>query len=550
MADAVREFLIIVEDDEGVARLEARSLERAGYEVSVFGTLREALAEPRIEAADCWIIDQGLPGGDTGLLLVSELRIRGILAPVVLVTGSEDPQILMSALRAGVNDYVQKGTGFIELLENRVRMVLSSSKAESELRLSRIRNEVHAERQRELELEIAERKQAEARAQKALKRLQELDRRKNEFLAMLGHELRNPLAPIATAVEVLALQREDPKKVRWAADLIGRQLEQVRRLVDDILDVARIMNDQLELRLDSVDVGELLDRSIESIEPLLQSKAHQLIYNRPTAPCVLRGDRVRLIQVFSNLLENAAKYTPPHGTIQITATCDETSHARIEIRDNGVGISEGEIEELFGLFAQGERQLDRAEGGLGLGLALVRRIVELHGGSADAESDGVGKGSCFRVQLPMSPNVPPPQTSKRTSKALPPAKVLVVDDNVDAANSLSFLLSMWGLTVSVAHDGETGLELIRKNDPDLVLLDIGLPGKDGTEVRAAAREFDTRSDRRWIAITGYGQASDRERTANAGFDKHLVKPVTGGELRQVLEFFLADDKQAPDCEPS
>ena len=274
--EVMRPLLCVVEDDPGTARVEQRALERTGYRVVVFDSAEHAVAAADVPAIDCWLIDQSLERGRTGLQLVHELRQRGLHAPVVLVTGNEDPSVLLKAMREGVADYVRKGDGFLELLVTRVDAVLAASRASHELRLTQARAELETERRRELEAEIQERRRAEAKAHAALARLRDVDRRKDEFLAMLGHELRNPLAPIASAVEVLRLEPGEVDRVRWAAGVIGRQVDQMRRIVDDLLDVARIMNGRLVLKRRAVDLAEVVRQAIERAAPLMGERGHTL----------------------------------------------------------------------------------------------------------------------------------------------------------------------------------------------------------------------------------------------------------------------------------
>lgn len=536
-------LLIVVEDDQGIGLLERRALERRGHRVLMFGGAEAALAAEERFAAECWLIDQALPGGRSGLDLVADLHAQGIYAPVVLVTANEEPDIVLRALRAGVGDFVQKGEGFVELLVTRVDAMIAQARAERELQVSRARAEIEQQRRHELEAEIAERRRAEAQAHTALARLREADRRKNEFLAMLGHELRNPLAPIASAVEVLLAAPDDRDRVLQAAGIVSRQIEQLRRLVDDLLDVARIMNGRLQLQRVAIDLGDVLARAAERVGPTFAARRHELRVRSSPTPVVVRGDAVRLTQVVANLLDNAAKYTPEGGHVTLELSVDG-GVAEVGVHDDGLGLREDEIEELFGLFVQGVRTPDRAEGGLGLGLSLVRRIVTMHGGEAGATSSGPGRGSRFYVRLPLAgaevralepvpPRQPLPSAEPRGQR------VLVVDDNIDAADAAAMLLRLWGLDVAIEHEGHAAVARIASFDPQAVLLDLGLPGLDGLEVLAAARAAQPDRQRSWIAVTGYGQEVDRQQTRAAGFDAHLVKPVDADELRRCLGALLA-----------
>ncbi|MEO6597006.1 MAG: response regulator [Planctomycetota bacterium] len=526
-------LLCIVEDDSGLAKLELLELKRRGYRVEVFDSASAVLAFPRVHEVACWLVDQGLAVGQTGLQLVAELQRRGIQAPVVLVTGNDDPNVLLTALRAGVKDYVRKGAGFLELLVSRVDAVLTAWHTERELQRSQARLEIEAERRRELEAEISERRHAEERAHAALARLRDIDRRKDEFLAMLGHELRNPLAPIASAVEVLRTAPDDEQRVAWAAGVIGRQVDQMRRLVDDLLDVARIMNGRLTLRRELIDLRDVVQQAVERASPLLLAHAHEFVQHIAAEPLFVDGDPVRLVQIVANLLDNAAKYTPPNGRIDLHLQRLGTT-AELRIVDNGAGMPREVLDVLFGLFVQGERAPDRSEGGLGLGLALVRRLVSLHRGSVTAESEGPNRGSTFTVRLPLTTLRPAAPNGTEAESRGDQRRALVVDDNVDAATATAMLLQLWGFEVTTAADGEQALTALQRCDPDAVLLDIGLPRLDGYGVLAAAGELPNARRRLWIAVTGYGQASDRERALAAGFDVHLTKPVAPDGLRQAL----------------
>ena len=535
MADTVTDppLLCVVDDDPGIARLEQRELERHGYRVRVFTRAADALAQSDLATVACWLIDHGLSADFTGLQLVGELRRRGVQSPVVLVTGNEDPNLLLIALRQGIQDYVRKGDGFLELLVSRVDAVQASARAEHELRLSQARAELEAERRRELEAEIQERRRAEERAHAALARLRDLDRRKDAFLAMLGHELRNPLAPIASAVEVLRLEPERADRVQWASAVIGRQVDQMRRIVDDLLDVARIMNGRLVLKRGPVDLREVARLAEERVGPLVRERGHSFRQTVGEGEMFVDGDQVRLVQILANLLENAAKYTPPGGNLELHLQSAGRT-AEVRIVDNGIGIPPETIEVLFGLFVQGERAPDRAEGGLGLGLALVRRLVSLHQGSVTAASEGPGRGSTFTLRLPLIDAPAAPVGVATSSGNGRQCRVLVVDDNLDAAEAAAMLLRLWGFTVATAADGYAALRAVQEHDPEAVLLDIGLPRLDGYGVRAAARDLPGERARLWIAVTGYGQDTDRERALASGFDAHLTKPVAPEVLRAAL----------------
>ncbi len=380
--------------------------------------------------------------------------------------------------------------------------------------------------------DITERSRLEKRLQEQAAALAELDRRKDEFLAMLGHELRNPLAPITNAVQLLGLQKNASPLQKQAGEIIERQVEQLTRLIDDLLEVSRITTGRIHLQQERVALNGILDRALESARPLLDQRRHEVVVEFSAEPIWLFVDVARLEQVVVNLLNNAAKYTADGGriTLSVRHVGDE---AVLRVADTGVGIAPELLPHIFDLFTQSERSLDRSQGGLGIGLCLVQKLVEMHGGRVEVQST-VGQGSEFIVHLPAMPisDPIPTSTSQQVSKPVStPIKVLVVDDNVDATTSLELLLRGAGHVVRTALDGPTALVAVDKFLPDIVLLDLGLPGIDGYEVAKRIRENPRFGRIVLVAMTGYGQASDKERSRLAGFDHHLVKPV---KFRDVL----------------
>jgi CheY-like chemotaxis protein/two-component sensor histidine kinase len=363
---------------------------------------------------------------------------------------------------------------------------------------------------------------------------QRTERRMNEFLAMLAHELRNPLAPMRTALDIVERSPDDAKLARFARDVFSRQLGHMTRLVDDLLDVSRITSGKIELRFEAVDLNDVLRDAVDGMRPLFDGQRQSLDVALPSSPTPIRADPTRLLQAATNLLSNAHKYTPPGGRIAVTLRRDG-EFAELEVRDNGHGIEASLLPRIFDLFVQGDRHVDRKEGGLGIGLTLVKRLVELHGGTISATSPGAGQGSVFTVRLPM--HDPPAATDAhagRGSAEVSALKVLVVEDVADVANSMAMLLRVLGHTVRTASDGASALERARTFAPDLVLLDIGLPGISGYEVAQALRLMPATRDAMLVACTGYGRAADRERAVEAGFDRHVVKPVGADELMAIL----------------
>jgi two-component system CheB/CheR fusion protein len=366
--------------------------------------------------------------------------------------------------------------------------------------------------------------------------LREADRRKDEFLATLAHELRNPLAPIRSAAKILGSPRLGERELAWSRDVIARQVQHMARLLDDLLDISRITRGRLELRRGRIGLAGIVEAAVETARPLLDARRHALHVSLPEPPPDLDADPVRLAQVLANLLTNAAKYTDPGGHVELRATV-VAGEVRIAVRDDGIGIAPEALGRVFEMFSQVTAALDRSEGGLGIGLALVRGLVELHGGRVEARSEGLGRGSEFVVVLPLPPAMPAaPDTTAGAGVAARPAtrRVLVADDNQDAAESLRLLLELAGHEVRVAHDGPGALEAAAEFRPDAVLLDIGMPGLNGYEVAARLRAFDWGAAPVLVAITGWGQEHDRRLALDAGFDHHLTKPIDPDLIEPLL----------------
>jgi len=366
--------------------------------------------------------------------------------------------------------------------------------------------------------------------QEAQEALRVADQRKDEFLAMLAHELRNPLAPIQTASEILGRIVPSDVRGRSAVDVVKRQVMHLTRLVDDLLDVSRITRGRIQLQKAPLDLHSIVVQALESVEPLVAQKKHDLTMSSQPGELFVEGDSARLIQCVTNLLTNAVKYTEAGGQIQLTARTDG-SDAVISVTDNGIGIPEELMPRIFGLFVQNARSLDRSEGGLGIGLSVVERLMEMHGGSVSASSPGPGKGSTFELRMPrIDPQVPEVREVAATPVAV--KRLLIVDDNVDAADSIAELLQLDGHQICVAHSGASALERFTEFRPDVVLLDIGLPDRDGYQVAQEIRESGRTAQ--IIALTGYGQPADLQRGKQAGFDAHLIKPVDFALLRKLI----------------
>ena len=387
--------------------------------------------------------------------------------------------------------------------------------------------------------DITERKRLEDDLRRLAADLSDADRRKDEFLATLAHELRNPLAPIGNMLEVMKRADGDGDTLARARDTMERQLAQMVRLVDDLLDLNRITHNRLELRTGPVLLATLIAQAVEASRPLIDKAGHQLRIELPDEPIHLHADPARLTQVFANLLNNSSKYTPPGGTIAVSARRDGDDVV-VTVRDDGLGIPRDKLDSVFDMFMQVDRSVEKSQGGLGIGLTLVKRLVEMHGGTIAVRSEGEGRGSEFEVRLPML--LEPLAETARAPAAEPPARsrrILVVDDNSDSAVSLAMLLEITGNETHTAHDGVEALAAIEQHRPDVVLLDIGLPKLSGHEVCRQVREQAWGKDITIIALTGWGQDDDRRKSREAGFDGHLVKPVDYAALTELLNSLSA-----------
>ena len=385
--------------------------------------------------------------------------------------------------------------------------------------------------------DITERRRTELELRRLADDLAEQDSRKTAFLATLAHELRNPLAPIRSGLQLMRRTRGDPQALARVQDIMDRQLDHLVHLVDDLLDIARITRGQVDLKPALIDLGDVLNAAVETSMPLIESARHRLDLRLPAEPLTLHADFTRITQVISNLLNNAAKYTPRGGAIVLAAERDGDD-ALIAVSDNGIGIPSEALEDVFKMFTQVSQHAQHIPGGLGIGLSLVRSLVALHGGSITAASGGTGQGSEFTVRLPLAQpqaKAPPSAASTGSSGAGSRAlRVLVVDDNRDAAETLGALVGMMGHEVAVANDGHQALRMMTTMLPQVVFLDIGMPGVSGYEVAQAAR-CDARLDgTRLVALTGWGGEADRARTREAGFDEHLTKPATMAAIEGVL----------------
>jgi signal transduction histidine kinase len=516
------------------------------------------------------LLDVSMPGMDgyeTATLMRSHPRVA--TTPIIFVTAfSVSEMDRLRGYELGAVDYVYvpivpailrgKVSVLAELHRRRRELQrLNKSLAQANEELAAANAALSAERERDLHRVNRMLKKVNARLAKSnasLKAemdernrldaaLREADRRKDEFLAVLAHELRNPLAPILNAVSVLRAQVRAPGELEYCRDVIERQVQHLARLVDDVLDVARFTQGKFEMRPEAVDLQTIVARAVEASRPFLDAASQSLTVSLPDEAVALSADAVRMVQVLSNLLHNAAKYGGTGGKVSVAAevrTADDGASREVEIRvtDGGIGIAPDVLPHVFEPFVQADRSIARAKGGLGIGLTLVKRIVELHGGTVEARSEGLGRGSEFVVRIPVRASTLPADAEERPDADGRPRRkrrVLVVDDNGPSADSMSILLRKMGHEVATAYDGEDAVETARTFRPDLALLDIGLPVIDGYEVARRIRRQPGGESVALVALTGWGLEEDRRRSREAGFDRHVVKPVDRATLERVLE---------------
>jgi signal transduction histidine kinase/CheY-like chemotaxis protein len=367
--------------------------------------------------------------------------------------------------------------------------------------------------------------------------LKEADRRKDEFLATLAHELRNPLAPLRNGLHVMKLAAGDAKAVEQARRMMERQLSQMVRLIDDLLDVSRITRGKLDLRKERVDLASVIQSAGEGSRPLIEASGHRLTIIVPSEPIYLDADPTRLAQVFGNLLTNATKYTDKGGHIGLTAE-RHAGEVTVSVKDTGIGIAAEHLPRLFQMFSQVAPALERSQGGLGIGLSLVKGLVEMHGGRVEARSEGLGKGSEFVVHLPVLNDLPARPSTQAVGREDPatrrPKRILVADDNRDTVESLAILLRLQGHEVQAVHDGQEAVRAAERFQPDLALLDIGMPRLNGFDAARRIREQSWGKRMMLVAISGWGQEEDKQRATEAGFDYHLTKPVDPDALERLL----------------
>ena len=509
-ADSPTSALLLNVDDDAASRyVKTRILSHAGFEVVEAATGEAGLRLVRERRPALVLLDVKLPDIG-GREVCARIKADPALArTVVLQTSAShvETRHRVASLEAGADAYLVEPMEAEELVAT-VRALLRMRQAEDE-------------------------------REALLHALKEADRRKDEFLAMLAHELRNPLGPIRNAVEILGMSR-DPKVHERARQLIGRQVRHLARLVDDLLEVSRITQRKVVLQTAVVPLASVIENALEVARPLIEAQRQVLEVSLPAEPLALKVDPVRMSQVIGNLLHNAAKFTQPGGTIGVRAELRPGGLA-VTVSDNGLGMSPDVLPHVFELFAQGERSLDRSQGGLGIGLSLVKALVEMHDGEVQAQSEGVGRGSRFTVRLPAervsrSEVADAPAAVAADSR---PRRILVVEDNVDGADAMRMMLAEFGHEVVIANDGPAALAAAKRFAPEVILLDIGLPGMDGYELARVLRGMPEARSARLIAVTGYGQQRDRARSRDAGFDVHLVKPVDPAQLSEAINAVAA-----------
>ncbi|HSK00298.1 MAG TPA: response regulator [Kofleriaceae bacterium] len=527
-----RDILVVDDNQTNLIAIEA-ALAPLGRTMVLAHSGVEALARLLDQDFALIILDVAMPGMDgfeTAKLVRSRERNRA--TPIIFITGlSWQDDAVLRGYELGAFDFLMKpirpevlrakATVFVQLQERTIELAERSEELRRAQRRAHER-ELHAQRRR-FEAEVLERQ---------MQQLAETDRRKDEFLAILSHELRNPLQPLQTAVEVLEHDPGAPVPARIRA-IIQRQVHHITRLVDDLLDISRLNAGKLELRREPCSLGSIVDEAVQACTPAIEARKHALEIAGGEAPAIVNGDPVRLVQVVCNLLQNAAKYTEPGGRIRVEWGAD-SGRGFIRVTDTGRGISPELVPTIFDMFVQ-ERTTSDGAGGLGLGLGLVKRLVEMHGGTAHAESRGLGRGSTFEIALALAERPPAEATARASEGAAERSlRALVCDDAPDLRELVGDLLRLRGHEVTEVEDGPTAVELICRDRPDVALIDIGLPDMDGYEVARQVRAKLAEARPRLIAMTGYGAASDRTAAFEAGFDAHIVKPATADQILRAL----------------
>jgi signal transduction histidine kinase len=531
---------ILLVDDQPARLMSYESiLSDLGQNLVMAHSGKEALAMLMADEFAVVLLDVNMPGMDgfeTATLIHEHPRYER--TPIIFITGVHVSELdRLQGYKLGAVDYVAipvvpeilrtKVAVLVELYcQRRELRQLNRSLAEANARLAQANSTLQVEKTRELEQLNAT--------------LREANRHKDEFLAMLAHELRNPLAPIHNAVQLMRNPQLPPSQLTWAREVIERQVGHLTKLVDDLLDVSRITRGKINVQRELVELSTVVARAVETVEPMLARQRHELVVNVEPEPLYIDGDLTRLTQIVGNILSNAIKYTDAGGRIELTAGAIGDS-VEIRVRDNGIGIEAAALPVVFDLFTQTSQLNGRSQTGLGIGLALAKRLVEMHGGEVHAHSDGAGKGSEFTVRLPRQARGPASSVGHTEVARAPEAalaatsrRILVADDNLDSLESLARLLQQRGHEIHKAADGLQALEAASRVRPDLVLLDIGMPGMDGYEVARRIRSQPWGREATLVALTGWGQENDRRRSREAGFDSHCIKPLDLARLMSLL----------------
>ena len=522
-------ILIVDDEPRNLAVLES-VLDDPGYRLVRAMSGDEALLALMADEFAVLVLDVRMPGM-TGFELAQMVKERRKTAriPIIFLSAyyNEDQHVL-EGYGSGAVDYLHKPVN-PSVLRSKVAVFAELHKKTRQLETA---NQQLSELNESLDQRVRERTHE---LQESEARLLDASRRKDEFLATLAHELRNPLSPLRNAVHFLKLRGPATQDVQWSADVIDRQVSAMGRLIDDLMDVSRINQGRIELRRAPVALDEVLADALETIQPQIDGSGHKLTVIQPPGRLMVSADPGRLAQVFMNLLSNAAKYTDPGGQIEVRVV-SESGHAVVSFHDTGIGIQSHRLEGVFDMFSQEEPAISRSRGGLGIGLSLTRKLVQLHGGNVTALSDGPGKGSVFIVRLPLvAPAVLPEAPAQDAAPTVTGAlRILVADDNEDAAETMSVLLEVMGHQVRRVHDGEAAVDMVGAFDPQLVLLDIGMPKLNGYDTCRRIRVRDSGSPRTLVAVTGWGQPQDLKSSSDAGFDHHLVKPVDIDALLRLI----------------
>ena len=510
--------ILIVDDlEENLLSLEA-VLRRDGLQLIKAKSGREALEILLKQEVALALLDVQMPEMD-GFELAETMRgsERTRHIPIIFLTaGSTDRARRFRGYETGAVDFLEKPLE-PDILRSKVAVFFDLYRQRQQIAIQRDNLKTFAEENLRLLKESRENAKA----------LKDADTRKDEFLATLAHELRNPLAPIRNGLQILRMAPEGPR-AEEVRGMMDRQLTHLVRLIDDLLDVSRVSRGRIDLRRERIALQDTVNAALETSRPLIEANGHRLHLDIPDAPQWVEGDLTRLAQVVSNLLNNAAKYTHQGGDITLSILPHE-GHVDIRVTDSGLGIEPDMLPKVFDLFTQVDRHLDRSQGGLGIGLALVSKLVEMHGGTSKAESDGLDKGSRFTVSLPLAQaasKIPVAPDEVTTQPGAKPLNVLITDDNDDSAQTTRWMLELMGHKSTVANDGPTALKLAQDIHPDVILLDIGMPGMDGYEVCRILRTLPDVKHTILIAQTGWGQESDRRKAFDAGFDHHITKPVS------------------------